>query len=389
MRVERKTYRFRILNACNSRVLTLEFSSRKFWVIGSDGGLLKRRDKIRHITIAPGERTDIVYDFSSIEAGYRIRLHNRQPAQHGSTGLIKRGKSDVVMEFHVVDSTAKQKKPPKHLDPNLGRLYRKSNFVERIFRLYEKPDECGGKKLTVNGLGWDEVTEFPRQGSREVWTFANLDSNHIHPMHLHLAHFQLWRRQPLERLGADNFVLVGDAISPERYEKGWKDTIHVGPLEAVTVVVEFPEDYAGRFAYHCHSLEHEDHDMMRQFWVAREGCNEDGVCDADEDCFSCPEDCGGLASGARCGNGLCEAGDGENCATCPEDCGGTIGGVCCGTGDLIFQGANVGTTTTGCAADECKADGRRCRASSPVKSCCGDSVCTGAEVVDTCPVDCA
>ena len=45
---------------------------------------------------------------------------------------------------------------------------------------------------------------------------------------------------------------------------GWKDTVPVDPNETLRVICRF-EDYTGRYAYHCHILEHEDHEMMRQF----------------------------------------------------------------------------------------------------------------------------
>ena len=102
--------------------------------------------------------------------------------------------------------------------------------------------------------------------------------------------------------------------------------VAVYPQQLVRVVVSFASGYGGRFAYHCHVLEHEDHDMMRQFHLQQPNCNNNGVCELYEDCYSCPNDCA-LESGARCGNGLCEAGDGENCANCPEDCPG-FPGVC-------------------------------------------------------------
>ncbi len=38
----------------------------------------------------------------------------------------------------------------------------------------------------------------------------------------------------------------------------------MNPNEVVDIMVRF-EDFAGRFMYHCHILEHEDRDMMRPF----------------------------------------------------------------------------------------------------------------------------
>jgi YD repeat-containing protein len=43
----------------------------------------------------------------------------------------------------------------------------------------------------------------------------------------------------------------------------------------------------------------------------------DGICQWEEDCSSCPQDCGACA----CGNSVCEPGAGESCETCPQDCG--------------------------------------------------------------------
>jgi hypothetical protein len=74
---------------------------------------------------------------------------------------------------------------------------------------------------------------------------------------------------------------------------------------------------------HCHILDHEDHEMMRQFQATHDpaNCNDDTVCDPGEDCVSCPGDCAQV-SGALCGNGLCEGGDGED-----NDCDGLIDGA--------------------------------------------------------------
>lgn len=118
-------------------------------------------------------------------------------------------------------------------------------------------------------------------------------------------------------------------------------------------------------------------------------CDNDGVCDAGEDCNGCASDCpGGTTSGAVCGNGICEAGNGEDCVSCPSDCNGVQGGkpsgrYCCGDGG--------GSNPIPCTDSRCTAGGKSCTTvpSSPGSYCCGDSTCSNGESCATCAVDCS
>jgi len=134
--------------------------------------------------------------------------------------------------------------------------------------------------------------------------------------------------------------------------------------------------------------------MMRQFQTTNDpaNCNNNGTCDPGEDCRSCQADCLQV-SGAACGNGLCEGGDGENCATCPEDCAGKQKGsaqnqFCCG-----FDDGQV-SNPIGCGVDvadnRCINSGSNlfCRDTPRVSACCGDKLCEGAETISSCANDC-
>jgi len=87
-------------------------------------------------------------------------------------------------------------------------------------------------------------------------------------MHMHLVFFQVLDRQAFEEVGGQ-VVPIGSPIPPPPHEMGWKDTVQVGPNEIVRVIARF-EDYTGLYPYHCHILEHEDHEMMREFQVLPE-----------------------------------------------------------------------------------------------------------------------
>lgn len=119
--------------------------------------------------------------------------------------------------------------------------------------------------------------------------------------------------------------------------------------------------------------------MMRQFQATNDpaNCNDNGVCEIGEDCVSC-SDCGSV-SGAACGNGLCEIGDGESFANCPADCAGKSHG-----GGQYSCGGTVD-----CSDSRCTSNGFYCRMMLRVPACCGDRLCEGKETAANCAVDCS
>ena len=173
----------------------------------------------------------------------------------------------------------------------------------------------------------------------------------------------------------------------------WKDTVRVPPNAKARVIMDF-KDYMGRFPYHCHILDHEDHEMMRQFQATSGpgNCVVNGVCEFGEDCVGCPSDCG-LLSAALCGNGLCEGGDGENCDTCPADCAGKQVGsagnqFCCGFDDgQVTNPIGCGDVNDSRCVDA--ANNLYCREAPKLAACCGDGLCEGQETLaGACDADC-
>jgi spore coat protein A len=148
---------------------------------------------------------------------------------------------------------------------------------QRYFKLEDEFDpNIGDAKWHIAGpnrkdaeAGFEVPTHTVQNDSIEVWNWVN-KSDMIHPMHIHLVQFQVLGRWVSDEDANGNLIPAGPNLIDEN-EKGWKDTVRVGPHEFVSVAARFSgvanlaSGQTESFPFHCHVLEHEDHDMMRQY----------------------------------------------------------------------------------------------------------------------------
>jgi spore coat protein A, manganese oxidase len=260
--VEPRKYRFRVLNGSNARFYNLSFIENTstnnnevpFHQIGTDQGLLSAPVPLTNLEIAPGERADLVVDFS----------------QHRGAQLILKNDAFVVMQFRVssqrVDDTSSL--------PSALRIVQKipeSRAVQtRLLTLNEYVNKAGNPvMLLLNASHWSmPVTEKPVLGSTEIWTLIN-PTNDSHPIHLHLVRFQILDRQtyvPWLFQTKRELHFLGPPEPPDANEAGWKDTVQAHSKMVTRIIVPF-EGFTGRYVWHCHILEHEDNEMMRPYEV--------------------------------------------------------------------------------------------------------------------------
>jgi len=121
----------------------------------------------------------------------------------------------------------------------------------------------------------DAPTETPSAGAIEVWRVFNTTGD-THPIHFHLVNVQIISRQAF-RAGRPRFL--GPPRPPDANELGWKETVRMNPGECTTVIMKFdlpsapfaipasPRTGGHEYVWHCHILEHEEHDMMRPLVV--------------------------------------------------------------------------------------------------------------------------
>lgn len=304
MTVRPGAYRFRLVGGANSRTFDLGLSNgAPFTVIGSDGGLLDTPVVVSEISLSPGERIEVVVDFSGYPDGTEIILTNaNMPSMPGAPALPE------VMRFTVSGGGGAPAALPKTLRENEVLLEADSvatrDFVLR--REAASAPACADAWWLINGLVWDDIVERPVLGTTEIWRFVN-PSGQVHPMHMHLVSYQVLDHTPVSVAPDGTVTTLGPPVPPGPTETGWKDTVQVQPGTMTRVIARF-EDYTGKFAYHCHILEHEDHEMMRQFQVGLP-CPADGDRDGSVDFDDllgvlsawggCPEPCSTLGEVAE------------------------------------------------------------------------------------------
>lgn len=249
-------YRLRILNGSTARVYNLAMTGGiQMNIIGADGGLLAAPEKVSSILLGPGERLDVVIDFSSLVVGQEAYLVSNKFSAFNVQGR----QSFKLMKFKVDRAGTNQFTVPSALS-HLVPIDRAKSVKTRRFDISAMAGGPGGHGggmggHSINGKSFEieRIDETVQAGTTEVWEFDNAMGDEIHPMHIHGVQFQL-----VQRFGGRNQIIAS--------EKGWKDTVLVMPGENVQVIMTFPL-YTGTFVFHCHNLEHEDDGMMLNYQI--------------------------------------------------------------------------------------------------------------------------
>ncbi|MDQ7056951.1 MAG: multicopper oxidase domain-containing protein [Ghiorsea sp.] len=235
--VPAKEVRFRLLNGSNSRIYTFQWDGgRVFKQIATEQGLLASPVNLTSITMSPGERAEIVVDFSALQ-GQGVLF---QDVSSG-TSLFK---------ANVVVNTIPATITPTTLT-TIVPLTRTQAVRSRPFIL-----SMGQGNVYINNKQMDlnRIDESFALNDIEILDIQNT-SNMDHNFHIHGAFFQL-----LTRNGA----------APSIFEAGLKDTVYLPANSRVEAIIKFTNyaaNAAAPFMYHCHILEHEDAGMMGQLTV--------------------------------------------------------------------------------------------------------------------------
>jgi FtsP/CotA-like multicopper oxidase with cupredoxin domain len=300
LEVERRRYRFRFLDGCQSRFLILDFGGIpgvEVWQIGNEGGFLAApvnltADHGNRLLMALAERADVIVDFTNVPTGNYV-LANVGPDEPFGGGVpgddfevADPGTTGQILQFRVVPAVGvDDSTPPQFLQlPTITPL--PAATLTRQLALIEEASEGAdeeGEEVegpveallgTVSAGVWterkwmDPVTENPAVGATEVWEIYNTTAD-AHPMHIHEIAFEVVNREGLvlnsEGEVAEPIQLDGNITAPEPWETGFKDTVIAYPGQVTRVKAQF--NSAGQFVWHCHIVEHEDNEMMRPYRI--------------------------------------------------------------------------------------------------------------------------
>jgi FtsP/CotA-like multicopper oxidase with cupredoxin domain len=307
MNVERRKYRFRILNASVSRFFKLALASttgaaQPIYQIGNDGNLLPRALRLTELDQQGiAERFDIVIDFSKFPINTKLHLVNlcehqdgKLPAKDLTLAQALSGTSadpcvGRFMEFRICANAAY---PDKSVVPGFAETYPAGVpyptspmlipnpdlsqipvAAERTFEFNRGANQTtygdssfpGPWGISTNGgqtlaADYARISAAPKLGTREIWHLNNGGGGWDHPVHIHFEEGQI-----LDRDGSLNNVPM--------WERGRKDVYRLKPAGSLTLTMQF-RDFAGTYMEHCHNTVHEDNAMLLRWDVNPNGTAE-------------------------------------------------------------------------------------------------------------------
>ncbi len=259
--VERRKYRFRLLNGGPSRFYQISIGTDPvkpsqaipYAVVTNDGNFCEEPLVTDNLMMGVANRFDIIVDFSPFPAGTQLYLQNRlrQTDPRGPEIPLKTlNPGDSLMRFDVVEATGPDhSRIPSKLRAQpvipLDKVKQRRTFAF---------DYLAGLWVINNQIFDMNVAAFTvKQGEPELWTIRNEGNIWSHPIHIHMEEF--------DTISFNGKVLTGDDAKFHR-----KDTINLFPNDEAVILIQF-RDFMGNYVMHCHNVVHEDHAMMLRFDV--------------------------------------------------------------------------------------------------------------------------
>jgi FtsP/CotA-like multicopper oxidase with cupredoxin domain len=228
--------RWRVVNASAARIYRLALRDHRFLHVGSDGGLFERPVEREEITLGVGERAELLVRGTGAP-GTRVALQALPYDRYIPQTQPKDW--STPRDLLTLEYTSEAPVPPPVL-PNTLRVVPALDTAKatatRVMVLTQH---------LINGKSMDlaRVDVSVKLGATEIWEVENLVGMD-HPFHLHGFRFQV-----LDRNGV-----------PEPY-RSWKDVVNVPKHETARFIVRY-DGFPGKWMFHCHILDHEDHGMM-------------------------------------------------------------------------------------------------------------------------------
>jgi spore coat protein A, manganese oxidase len=323
LNAQARRYRFRLLNGCTARFFRMRLietdatgkplnKNKKIvdgpvmYQIGGDGGFLNAPVPIgtalNPLIMGPGERCDVLVDFGGTDAagvpwaGRFFLMYNDAATPFSNTPSTKGAIPEIflVAVGPALAAGTDTSTPIANLTlpaapvPNPAAAIRTRNITLNELMLGK------GLVTALNGVGYMSnpitmqpvgPTEIATLGDTELWNLVNTTVD-THPIHLHHSMFKIVQRKAINMaayLADDALVPPGDPNRPDPFlpkydlgippvfptgtnEDGLKDTVRANPGEVTQIAIKY-NTYVGEYVWHCHILEHEEHDMMRPLIV--------------------------------------------------------------------------------------------------------------------------
>lgn len=264
LEVPAQMVRFRLLNASNQRVYNIGLPGfLNFWQIGTDGGLLEHPVGRPRVLLAPGERAEIVVDFSASAVGssHIMKAFNSEMGPGisgaplgpgGGPGNPLDGTDFDFLQFRIVAPTANA---ITTLPTTLNTYNIPNENDVDVTRLKIFDADTSGFPYLINSTPFNHmvVNDTVLLDNIEIWEIINT-TDVAHPFHIHDIQF---------------FILDINGNPPPPSLAGRKDVLLTVPGDTIRFITKF-DDFTDEhipYMYHCHNLFHEDAGMMGQFIV--------------------------------------------------------------------------------------------------------------------------